>query len=65
MFWQWGYTPYVDRSHFEGCLHCFAIQVTPSDAIFTNIIHPSAEKALKIMKTADTVPGCVPGMFHY
>ncbi|KAK9838655.1 hypothetical protein WJX74_000745 [Apatococcus lobatus] len=60
VFWQWGYTPYVDRSHFEGCLHCFAIQVTPSDAIFTNIIHPSAEKALKFMKSAETVTGCTP-----
>ncbi|KAK9861966.1 hypothetical protein WJX84_012076 [Apatococcus fuscideae] len=60
VFWQWGYTPYVDRSHFEGCLHCFAIQVTPSDAIFTNIIHPSAEKALKTMRSAPAAPGCTP-----
>lgn len=58
----WAYTPHVDRELFKECRNCFAIQVTPTDYVFQEIVRPAAELAQAATKPAEPVKGCRPGM---
>ncbi|KAK9865453.1 hypothetical protein WJX84_002164 [Apatococcus fuscideae] len=56
----WAYTPHVDRELFRECRNCFAIQVTPTDYVFQDIVQPIAEAAQAAMRAAEPVKGCTP-----
>lgn len=58
----WAYTPHVDREMFKECRNCFAIQVTPTDHVFQDIVRPVAEAAQAANRAAEPVKGCSPGV---